>query len=108
MSARSDAPVSFPVQWGPLPAGGGDGRSVWTARNERRSFDAGWFVEAASTETPDALENGRSTQESYEAGETATGCNISPRLPAKCLVTIGNERWPRPSPHKRALVLFSK
>jgi len=80
--------VSFPVQWGryrlevettdPL----GPATSV--------EFDAGWFVEAASTETPDALEMALD-KESYEAGETAR-LNISPRFAGEVLVTIGNER----------------
>ena len=78
------------MQWGPLPgAGGGDDRSAWTATSVE--FDAGWFVEAASTETPDALEMALD-KESLLRQARPHGSTSRPRFAGEVLVTIGNER----------------
>ena len=53
-------------------------------------FNAGWFVEAASTETPDGLEIALD-KERYEAGETAR-LKVSPRFAGELLVTVGSDR----------------
>ncbi|MEC9342515.1 MAG: alpha-2-macroglobulin, partial [Pseudomonadota bacterium] len=54
------------------------------------AFNAGWYVEASSTETPDALEIALD-KETYDAGETAK-LRISPRHAGELLVAIGAER----------------
>src|SRR5690606_21000854 len=48
------------------------------------AFDAGWFVEAASTETPDGLEIALD-RDSYRAGDTAR-LQVSPRFAGEMLV----------------------
>ncbi|MCV0397453.1 MAG: alpha-2-macroglobulin family protein [Rhizobiaceae bacterium] len=53
-------------------------------------FDAGWYVEAASTETPDALEIALD-KEDYAVGETAR-LQVSPRFAGQLLVTVGADR----------------
>lgn len=53
-------------------------------------FNAGWFVEAASTETPDGLEIALD-KDQYTAGETAR-LKVSPRFAGELLVTIGSDR----------------
>lgn len=50
-------------------------------------FNAGWYVEASSTETPDGLEIALD-QASYKPGDTAR-LTISPRFAGELLVTIG-------------------
>ena len=52
-------------------------------------FDAGWYVEANSTETPDGLEIGLD-KESYAVGETAK-LKVSPRFAGELLVNVGTE-----------------
>ena len=52
-------------------------------------FDAGWYVAASSTETPDALEIGLD-KESYAVGDTAK-LKVSPRFAGEVLVTVGTE-----------------
>src|SRR5690606_11788240 len=53
-------------------------------------FNAGWFVETASTETPDGLEIALD-KDHYTAGETAR-LIVSPRFAGELLVTIGSDR----------------
>jgi uncharacterized protein YfaS (alpha-2-macroglobulin family) len=82
------AEVSVPVDWGRYrleietadPAG--PATSV--------EFDAGWYVEASSTETPDGLEIALD-KESYAAGETAK-LQVSPRFAGELLVTVGADK----------------
>ena len=52
-------------------------------------FDAGWYVAATSTETPDGLEIALD-KESYAVGETAK-LKVSPRFAGELLVTVGSE-----------------
>ena len=53
-------------------------------------FDAGWFVTASSTETPDGLEIALD-KETYAPGELAK-LKISPRFSGELLVAVGAER----------------
>ncbi len=52
-------------------------------------FDAGWYVEATSTETPDGLEIALD-KESYAVGETAK-LKVSSRFAGELMVTVGAE-----------------
>jgi uncharacterized protein YfaS (alpha-2-macroglobulin family) len=82
------ARIALPVEWGryrleietadPL----GPATSI--------AFEAGWFVEATATETPDALEIALD-RERYADGETAR-LRISPRFSGEVLVTVGSDR----------------
>ncbi|WP_163270418.1 alpha-2-macroglobulin family protein [Chelativorans alearense] len=56
-------------------------------------FDAGWYVEASSTETPDGLEIALD-RETYAPGDTAR-LKISPRFAGEALVTLGAESLQR-------------
>ena len=79
--------ISVPVTWGRYrlevesPEPEGPATSV--------EFDAGWYVAASSTETPDALEISLD-KESYAVGDTAK-LKVSPRHAGQVLVTIGAE-----------------
>jgi uncharacterized protein YfaS (alpha-2-macroglobulin family) len=53
-------------------------------------FDAGWYVEPSSTETPDGLEIALDRQE-YAPGDTAR-LQVSPRFAGELLVTVGADR----------------
>ncbi len=53
-------------------------------------FTAGWYVSAASTETPDGLEIALD-KDRYRPGETAR-LQISPRFAGEVLVTVADER----------------
>jgi uncharacterized protein YfaS (alpha-2-macroglobulin family) len=87
-SAGGEASVSAPVGWGRYrlevesPQADGPASSV--------EFDAGWYVAASSTETPDALEIALD-RESYAVGDTAH-LKISPRFAGEVLVTVGGDR----------------
>ena len=52
-------------------------------------FDAGWYVAATSTETPDGLEIALD-KENYVVGDTAK-LKVSPRFAGELLVTVGAE-----------------
>ncbi len=52
-------------------------------------FDAGWYVEATSTETPDGLEIALD-KANYSVGETAR-LKVSPRFAGEVMVTVGSE-----------------
>jgi len=53
-------------------------------------FDAGWYVSASSTETPDGLEIALD-KDSYAPGETAK-LQVSPRFAGELLIAIGSDR----------------
>ncbi|WP_309083058.1 alpha-2-macroglobulin family protein [Chelativorans sp.] len=82
----SEPQLSLPVGWGRylLEVESPDGAAVSSVE-----FDAGWYVEAASTETPDGLEIALD-RESYVVGDTAK-LKISPRFAGEVLVTLGVE-----------------
>ncbi|QRM53830.1 alpha-2-macroglobulin family protein [Sinorhizobium sp. BG8] len=81
------AEIAVPVTWGryrlevETPEPDGPATSV--------EFDAGWYVAATSTETPDALEIALD-KESYSVGETAK-LKVSSRYAGELLVTAGSE-----------------
>ncbi|MBP2234501.1 uncharacterized protein YfaS (alpha-2-macroglobulin family) [Sinorhizobium kostiense] len=82
------AEIAVPVGWGryrlevETAAADGPASSV--------EFDAGWYVEATSTETPDGLEIALD-KENYAIGDTAK-LKVSPRFAGELLVTVGTEK----------------
>lgn len=78
--------ISVPVAWGRyrLEVQSGDGQAVSSVE-----FDAGWYVAATSTETPDGLEIALD-KDSYKAGDTAQ-LKVSPRFAGEVLVNVGTE-----------------
>ncbi|MCF3640362.1 alpha-2-macroglobulin family protein [Rhizobium sp. TRM95111] len=84
---ENGAEITVPVSWGRYrlevesPEVDGPATSV--------EFDAGWYVAASSTETPDALEIALDKQ-SYTVGETAK-LKISPRFAGELLIMAGAE-----------------
>ena len=88
IAADSEVSISQTVDWGryrleiETPDPGGPATSY--------EFDAGWFVTASSTETPDGLEIALD-KESYAPGEVAK-LKISPRFAGEVLVAIGAEK----------------
>ncbi|MCQ4631293.1 alpha-2-macroglobulin family protein [Shinella sp. CPCC 100929] len=79
--------ISVPVTWGryrlEVESAEPDGPATSI------EFDAGWYVAATSTETPDALEISLD-KENYTVGDTAK-LKISPRHAGQVLITIGAE-----------------
>ncbi len=79
--------IAVPVQWGSYRL------EVETADAEGPQssvqFDAGWFVSASSSETPDALQVALD-KPSYKVGETAK-LKVSSRYAGELLVTAGAE-----------------
>ncbi|MGN7295078.1 MG2 domain-containing protein [Rhizobium sp. SAFR-030] len=79
--------IAVPVEWGRYrlevesPDADGPASSV--------EFDAGWFVTASSTETPDALEVALD-KPAYKVGETAR-LKVSSRYGGQLMVTSGAE-----------------
>jgi uncharacterized protein YfaS (alpha-2-macroglobulin family) len=88
IGAQDPAVLSLPVEWGRyrLDVESADPSGPVASF----AFNAGWFVEAASTETPDGLEIALD-KESYQPGETAR-LKVSPRFAGELLVTVGAER----------------
>ncbi len=82
--------IAVPVDWGRYRLEIETARADGPATSDE--FDAGWYVEATSTETPDGLEIALD-KESYTAGDTAKlqglaalcrrGC-WSPSAPKAC------------------------
>lgn len=86
--------ISAPVDWGryrlQVSAGAGttaDAGKVGPVSSV--TFNAGWYVEASSTETPDGLEMALD-KDSYKPGDVAR-VQVSPRFAGKALVTVGAE-----------------
>ncbi|RFC68261.1 MULTISPECIES: alpha-2-macroglobulin family protein [Mesorhizobium] len=88
VSADASGKISMPVDWGryrlEVEAADGSGQPA------SYEFDAGWYVEATSTETPDGLEVALDKEE-YKRGETAK-LRVSPRFAGELLVAIGADR----------------
>ena len=90
ISASADRAISLsmPVEWGRYRLeieGRGPEAPVTSI-----AFDAGWYVEPSSTETPDGLEIALDAP-SYQAGSTAS-LRVSPRFAGQLLVVVGNEK----------------
>ncbi|MDP3896320.1 MAG: alpha-2-macroglobulin family protein [Mesorhizobium sp.] len=88
VTAAKDGVISVPVTWGRY-------RLEVTARDASGpatsfEFEAGWYVSATSTETPDGLEVALD-KPAYAPGETAK-LQISPRFAGEVLVTVGADR----------------
>jgi uncharacterized protein YfaS (alpha-2-macroglobulin family) len=81
------ATISAPVTWGryrlEIESASADGPTSSV------EFDAGWYVAATSTETPDGLEIAFD-KDGYKIGETAK-LRISPRFAGEALINIGTE-----------------
>lgn len=79
--------ISVPVTWGRYRL------EIESAANDGPTssveFDAGWYVEATSTETPDGLEIALD-KESYKPGEIAR-LKISSRFAGEAVVNVGTE-----------------
>jgi alpha-2-macroglobulin len=88
ISANTPASLSLPVEWGRyrLDVESSDP----TGPIASYTFDAGWFVEATTTETPDGLEISLD-RDSYQSGDTAL-LRIDPRFAGEAMVVIGSER----------------
>jgi alpha-2-macroglobulin len=84
----ADVEVTANVQWGHyrLEVESAEAEGPATSSD----FNAGWYVESASTETPDGLEIALD-KPAYKAGETAQ-LKISPRFAGELLITIGAEK----------------
>lgn len=88
ISSDADTLLSLPVDWGryqlEITSSHADGPVT------SYEFNAGWFVSAQSTETPDGLEIALD-KEQYEVGDVAK-LQISPRFAGELLIAIGNEK----------------
>ena len=80
--------ISMPVDWGRYRL------EIETADPEGPAtsveFDAGWYVAATSTDTPDGLEIALD-KDRYAAGEVAK-LKVSPRFAGELLVAVGADR----------------
>jgi uncharacterized protein YfaS (alpha-2-macroglobulin family) len=87
-NASAEAEIKLPVDWGRyrLQVETTDPAGPATSYE----FEAGWYVEASSTETPDGLEIALD-KDSYAAGEVAK-LKVSPRFAGELLVAIGAEK----------------
>tara|TARA_R100001129_G_scaffold173655_2_gene145353 strand:+ start:5131 stop:10584 length:5454 start_codon:yes stop_codon:yes gene_type:complete len=86
LATDEPARVEAPVGWGRyrLDVTGPDGEE------SSYVFDAGWYVEAKSTETPDGLEIALD-RDTYAPGDTAK-LHVASRFAGELLVTIGSDR----------------
>ncbi|MGI6852306.1 alpha-2-macroglobulin family protein [Mesorhizobium sp. 1B3] len=87
-SATAEADLRLPVDWGRyrLEVESADPTGPATSYE----FEAGWYVEATSTETPDGLEIALD-RDVYAAGDVAK-LQVSPRFAGELLVTVGAEK----------------
>ncbi|MDA4845643.1 alpha-2-macroglobulin family protein [Hoeflea poritis] len=87
-SEGTAAQIAVAVDWGRyrLTVESGDPGGAATSVE----FDAGWYVSAASTETPDGLEIALD-RDRYSAGDMAK-LLISPRFSGDALITVSNDR----------------
>ena len=84
----AEATLSLPVDWGryrlEVASTAADGPA------SSHEFDAGWYVEASSTETPDGLEIALD-KDIYAPGEVAR-LKVSPQFAGELLVAVGADR----------------
>ncbi|BCH23999.1 alpha-2-macroglobulin family protein [Mesorhizobium sp. L-8-3] len=87
-SATAEAEIRMPVDWGRyrLEVESSDPSGPASSYE----FDAGWYVAASSTETPDGLEIALD-KPVYAAGDVAK-LQVSPRFAGELLVTVGSEK----------------
>ena len=88
IAADSEVAISQPVDWGRYRLEIETADPAGPATSDE--FDAGWYVAASSTETPDGLEIALD-KENYAPGEVAK-LQISPRFAGELLVTVGADR----------------
>ena len=88
LKADAEASMTQPVDWGRYRLEIETGDASGPASSYE--FDAGWYVAATSTETPDGLEIALD-KDHYAAGETAK-LKVSPRFAGELLITIGAEK----------------
>jgi uncharacterized protein YfaS (alpha-2-macroglobulin family) len=86
-SDNGEGKINLPVDWGRyrLEIATDDPTGPVTSYE----FEAGWYVESTSTETPDGLEVALD-KPTYAAGEVAK-LKVSPRFAGELLVTVGSE-----------------
>lgn len=88
ITSETGGKISVPTDWGryrlTLATSDADGPTTSV------EFDAGWYVSASSTETPEGLEIALDKQV-YAVGETAQ-MKVSPRFSGELLIAIGSER----------------
>ncbi len=87
IKAEKPSKISVPVDWGHYRLD----IETATANGPATSieFNAGWFVQAKSTETPDGLEIALDKSQ-YEAGDIAR-LKVSPRFAGEMLIAIGTD-----------------
>ena len=87
LTADSFASLSLPVEWGryrlEVATASADGPATSV------EFDAGWYVDAKSTQTPDGLEMALD-KALYKAGDIAK-LKISPRFAGQMLIAVGTD-----------------
>jgi uncharacterized protein YfaS (alpha-2-macroglobulin family) len=88
VTAASEGRIAVPVEWGRyrLEVEGPDIDGPATSVE----FDAGWYVEARTTESPDGLEVALD-KATYASGETAR-LKVSPRFAGELTVVVGADR----------------
>ena len=88
VSREDPGRIALPVEWGRyrLELETDDPMGPATSF----AFEAGWFVEVTTTETPDALEIALD-RDRYAPGDTAR-LKITPRSAGEALVTVGSDR----------------
>ena len=88
IKADGSSKLSLPVQWGryrlDLETSSEDGPATSV------EFNAGWFVQSQSTDTPDGLEIGLD-KSNYKIGDVAK-LKVSPRFAGEMLIAIGTDR----------------
>lgn len=86
LTADQPAQLALPVGWGRyrLEVATPDGHGISSVE-----FNAGWFVESRSTDTPDGLEMALD-REVYDVGDVAR-LHVSPRHAGKLVVIAGTE-----------------
>lgn len=85
VSASDTASIAEPVQWGRYRLDVESDEAAGPATSVL--FDAGWYVDTASTETPDALEIALD-KPVYQPGDTAK-LNVSPHHAGELIVAVG-------------------
>ncbi|MGF7161689.1 hypothetical protein FHS85_003330 [Rhodoligotrophos appendicifer] len=88
LGADAPAVVQSPVEWGRYRLEVSASEGEFAASSVE--FDAGWYVEAATADTPDVLEISLD-KEKYQPGETAR-VKITPRFQGIAMLTVMSDR----------------